>query len=282
MKPTLRGMRRILCSTLVVALGAMAVEAVAVVVAPTAVVLSDARPAGAISLYNPSARPEEVSVEAVFGYPTTDERGGLYLLLDEEGGDTRAASGWIEALPRRLVVPPGERRTVRLLGRPPAGIPEGEYWSRLVVTSRGQRLPVGGVTDSSSVQVGLDLEVRTIIALTYRKGEVTTGVDVHGFAPEMRSDSLVFRPDLKRRGNGAYIGLMEVLLTDEAGEEVGRWREQVAVYRTYHRRYAYDVASLPPGRYQLRLRLSTEREDVPAGDRLDTEPLTVSAAVTKP
>jgi P pilus assembly chaperone PapD len=262
-------------------LGGLVAEAVAIVVAPTAVHLSDRSPSAAITLYNPSTNPEEVSVETVFGYPTTGEEGGVLLHLDPESTDPRSAAGWIQALPRRLVVPPGQRRVVRLLARPPAGTPDGEYWTRLVLTSRGQSIPVSGTPDTAQVQVGLDLEVRTIIALTYRKGAVTTSLRVDDFAPEIRGDTLVLRPDLVRGGEGAYIGRLEVLVLDGDGVEVGNWSEQVAVYRAYRRRLTYDVSDLAPGVYRVVLRLSTDRDDVPVEARLQTTPLELTAEVVK-
>lgn len=277
-----RILRRSILWLAVLVVGVTARGVMAIVVAPTAVYLSDRRPASAITLYNPSTDPEEVTVEARFGYPTTDADGKLLLHLDPgPDEDPRSAAGWIQALPRRLVVPPGERRVVRLLARPPQGLEDGEYWTRLMLTSRGQMIPVAGVPDSSDVQVGLDLEIRTVIAVTFRKGEVTTGLDVGGFEPRIDGDSLIVRPDFVRRGEGAYIGTLDFTLVDASGSEVAAWNELVAVYREYRRRYAYDVSSLPAGDYSLRLRLTTEREDVQPTDRLQTAPLELSALVRR-
>ena len=272
---------RALTLTVVLCLGALLTEAVAIVVAPTAVYVTDREPAAAITLYNPSNDPEEVTVETLFGYPTTDADGRLYLHVDSVGSDPRSAAGWIQALPRRVVVPPGERRVVRLLARPPAGTPDGEYWSRLVLTSRGQRLPAPG-GDTAQVSVGLSMQVRTIISLTYRKGEVSTSVSIQDFQPEIQGDTLVMRPSLVRGGEGAYIGDMDVRLFAADGSEAATWSEQVAVYRDYSRRYAYDVSSLPPGTYRMVLRLTTERDDIPAADRLVADPVEVTAVVVRP
>ncbi len=274
--------RRTLPLTLLFLVASLASEVMAIAVAPTAIYLSDDRPAEAITLYNPSATPEEVTVEAVFGYPTTDEEGRVLLHVDSLSQDPRSAAGWIQVLPRRLVVPPEQRRVVRLLAKAPPGTSDGEYWARLVFTSRGQRLPVAGVPDSSGVQVGLDLEVRTIIALSYRKGAVRTGLRVDDFRPRIEGDSLVVRPDFVREDEGAYIGRLEFSLRDVNGGELRSWTEQVAVYREYHRRYAYAVSDVPTGTYRLFMRLSTERDDVAQADRLPSIPLELSEEVVRP
>ncbi len=278
MKP--RILLRILAWTALLQVGALASEALAIVVAPTAIYLRDGDAAEVIHLFNSSTEVEEVTVETVFGYPATTEDGRLRMEFPE-GEDERSAADWIQVLPRRIEVPPGERRALRILARPPAGTPEGEYWTRVILTSRGRKLPVEGA-ESPGIQVGLGLTVRTVIALTYRHGEVTTGVTVAGLAPEVVGDSLVFRPDLRREGNGAYIGRMDVDLVDARGETVRSWVEQVAVYRAYHRRYAYGVDGLPPGEYRLRLRLGTDREDISEEDRLPAPPVEVSAPVIVP
>jgi hypothetical protein len=274
--------RALILGGLVIA-GFLVTEAVAIVVAPTAVYMSHRSPSASVTLFNPGTVPEEVSVEAVFGYPATDEDGNIYLLVAEDSAsDPRSAAPWIQAFPRRVVVAPGARQIIRVVGRPPADLPEGEYWSRLVFTSRGQQIPVGGVPDTMDIRIGLNLEVRTIIASTYRKGDVHTGVRVEELDPVLRSDSLVIMPRLVREGNAAYIGQLEVRLEDPAGATAAEWQAQVAVYRELQRRLAWDVSHLPSGRYTLRLRLATDRDDIPREHRLATEPVERVLEVVKP
>lgn len=275
-------MRRISIGLAAACMALLVSDLPAVVVAPTAVYLTDAQPSAAINLYNPSSVPEEVEVGAFFGYPATDADGNIYLEMGAGDADVRSAAGWVQALPRRLVVPPGERRVVRVLARPPAGTPDGEYWARVVLTSRGQTLPMSGIADSARVQVGLNLEVRTIIALTYRQGPIETGVSIERFAPQIVGDSLVVRPGFDRTAEGAFIGRVRVALEGPDGEPVRSWEEQIAVYGPYDRRYAFDVSDLPAGSYRAVLRLDTAREDVPEGHRLRFEPVEYVAEVSRP
>lgn len=260
---------------------AMVGQVVAIVVAPTAVYMTDADPAAAVTLYNGSDRAEEVRVETIFGFPVTTDSGTVELFTDTVGADPRSAADWIQALPRRLVVPPGERRVVRLLARPPADASDGEYWARLVFEARGQELPVGGVDDTTEVSVGLDLQVRTIIAATYRKGDVRTGVSIEDFEPRIESDSLVVRPRFVREGNAAFIGRFEARLIDAGGRTVRSWDANVAVYEDHHRRWAWDVADVAPGSYEVLIRMSTERDDIAPGDRLPAVPVVRTAPVQR-
>lgn len=257
-------------------------ESPAIVVAPTAVFMTADDPSARVTLYNPSETPEEVTVESVFGFPATDAEGNLFLHEadpEDAGADRRSAAEWTRAFPRRLVMPPGERRVVRFLARPPADLEDGEYWARIVFTSRGQRVPVGEAADTGDVRASLDLEVRTVIAAVFRKGEVQTGVRIEELAPRLDGDTLELRPRFVREGEAAYVGRLEVALLDQSGETVREWTEQVAVYREYHRRYRYRVDGLPPGDYRVRLRLTTDRDDVPREHRLPTRPVVATSGV---
>ncbi len=265
--------------TLALGAGLLVIEAGSVVVAPTAVYLDHQTRASSVVLYNPGTEPEEVTVEAVLGYPTTGDDGTLYLHLEEEAQDPRSAAPWIRAFPRQVVVGPGERRTVRLLGEPPADLPDGEYWTRLIFTSRGQSLPVDAPPGAGGVQVGLDLEVRTVIAATYRKGAVATGLEVVGFEPRQEEGALRFRSRLERSGTAAWIGLLQLELRNAQGAAVQAWEEQVAVYDRYDRAFAFPLETLPPGTYQLHARFTTDREDVPEAFRLEAPDVVLTAEV---
>jgi len=247
----------------------LAGEAFSIVVAPTSVYMEAGSPSANLTLFNPSSVPEEVTIEAVFGYPTTDADGTLGLFLEEGSGDPRSAAGWIRAYPSRVVVPPGGRQVVRLLAEPPTGLEDGEYWTRLVVTSRGQRIPTEGAGDSPDVHVGLSLEVRTVIPATFRKGELSTGVTVDDLEPRVEDGTLILRPRIERQGSAAFIGHLNVALIDTSGEVVREWMEQLAVYRDYHRLLRYPVSDLAPGDYDLRLTITNaDRDDVPRSYRL--------------
>ncbi len=280
----MRNVRILLALILAVAIGLLAPGARSIVVAPTAIYIKASDPTASLTLFNPSGAPEEVTIDAVFGYPATDAEGTLRLVIDEDSEDPASAAGWIRAFPARVVVPAGGRQVVRLLVEPPAGVPDGEYWARLVVTSRAAVAPGGDAgPEEAGVRIGLDLEVRTLVPLTFRKGPVETGLRLDELAPEITGDTLRLRPRLVREGNAAWIGLLTLELIDGEGAVLERWTEQVAAYREYERALAYPVSGLPPGDYRLRVRLATEdRTDVPADHRLPSAPLERTVVVARP
>ena len=243
----------------------VALAAQGVMVAPHAVFIDHRLRSGSVLLYNPGTEPVEVTISTIFGYPVTDSTGAITLrTVDAPDSTVPSALAWIQAFPRRLTVAPRERQTVRLLARPPAGLADGEYWLRMVIAAQAGRVPISGVTDTTAIQVGLTLEVRTIIGVNYRKGPVTTGLALSQLRAHIVADSLITRARLERRGNAAFIGTIRQTLLDSAGRVVQSYQSPIGVYVAMEPRLAN---LLPPprlrrGHYWLRYEVATEREDL--------------------
>jgi hypothetical protein len=243
-----------------------------VMVAPHAVFIDHSQRSGSVLLYNPGTEPVEVTISTIFGYPTTDSAGGIK--LDTLPADSAvSALAWIQAFPRRLTVGPRERQTVRLLARPPIELPNGEYWLRLIIAAQAGRVPITGVADTTAIQVGLKLEVRTIIGVNYRKGPVTTGLSLSNLRAQLAGDSVITRAKLERRGNAAFIGMVRETIVDSTGavraQRIGdslitSYQSPIGVYFTMEPRLASAIPApgLPRGRYWLRYEVVAEREDL--------------------
>jgi hypothetical protein len=168
---------------------------------------------------------------------------------------------------------PGQRQVVRVIARPPAGLPDGEYWARALVRARGGVPPIE--EQRGDVAVQLDVETVMVVAVNYRNGDVRTGVEITGASAGPASDSLgEVRVDLRRTGNAAFLGRIAVELLDDRGRVLGEADEIVAVYRDLYKRVR---VLLPPGSkpFKARIRLDTERDDLPPGGALPMEPVTL-------
>ncbi len=265
-------MMRALGVAVIVALASGSLAAQGVMVAPHAVFIDHTQRSGSVLLYNPGTQAVEVTISTIFGYPTTDSTGGIR--LDTLPADSAtSALAWIQAFPRRLTVGPRERQTVRLLARPPIGLANGEYWLRLIIAAQAGRVPITGIADTTAIQVGLTLEVRTIIGVNYRKGPVRTGVTLSNLRAQVVGDSLITRSKIERHGNAAFIGMIRETLVDSTGavraQRVGdslvtSYQSPVGVYFTMEPRLASAIPApgLPRGRYWLRYEVVAEREDL--------------------
>ena len=286
-RPTLRPVlaaARLRASHLVLLLAALAVRALpaqAILVAPQGVVLDARARAGSVELYNPGDRASEVTLSTVYGHPVSTPEGEITLrIVESPDSAANSAAGFIDAFPRRLVLQPGQRQTVRLLARPPLGLAEGEYWARLVVAARdaGERTAADS-TAGDGVRIGLSLEVRTIIAVNYRVGALRTGVALGTPEVTTTADSVIVRVPMQRTGTAAWIGTTTVRLEDAAGAVRAEQLLQTAVYTALSPRWAFARAALPAGPLTVTVRATSDRPDVVQATHLRAAPARVDAPV---
>lgn len=255
------------------------------VIAPHTIFIDNRVRSAAVELYNPGTDPIEADLSVFFGYPVSDSLGQFDLKIVENPDSTLpSAAAWIQAFPRKIVIGPQRTQTVRLLGRPPAGIPDGEYWARLKVSVMAGQVPVQGTPDdTAAVQVNLNLQVNTVLPVLYRKGAVSTGLKITALSmARVGPDSLVVNTALEREGNAAFLGVLRAAVVDSAGNLVAQGKIPMAVYFTMQPRMFLSSPRLPAGRYKLRVELASEREDLPPASLLPITPVTDSIEVTLP
>ncbi len=270
------------CVPILVIAGLMAAgPAVAgTLVYPHALFTSDEEPSTVFFVQNSGQVAAEAEVALSFGYPASDSLGDVHIALIENPAPADpSAAAWIRALPRRMLVQPGGLQAVRVLAQPPDDLPPGEYWCRVIVTARDLKPPRMQAVNGE-IQVGLQLETRTIISFSYRRGEVATGVRLTGFRATAVDDAVVADLTLARLGNAAYLGRISLELYDERGGLAGQWDRVIAVYYDLHRSLRCPVAGLQPGRYILRMALTTDRADIPQEDVIAAEPLEISTELS--
>lgn len=252
----------------------------AVLVAPHALFLGDRHRTGEVYLVNQSSTAEEVELEFQFGYPEADSAGGMRVrLIPEPEAGAPSAAGWLRAFPRRLRLEAGQRQAVRIQATPPADLPNGEYWSRLIVTSRQERRPTLAGADSA-VRAGVSFELRTITSVTYRNGPVQTGIRLDSLRGDLAADTLTAWLGLTRSGTAAYLGSVTFALLDARDRPVRQWPSgPIAVYYSLLRRYALPMDSVPPGSYRLRVTVSTKRDDLAPEQVLPADPIQATVVV---
>lgn len=276
-----RNLRGLLAVAIVAGLGLTPAVIKAIYVNPTAVFIDHATGHGEVTVGNSSEVPEEVSIELQFGFLDTDSAGTPFVrLLEDPGPQFPSAAEWIRPFPRRVRLMPGDQQVIRLLATPPDDLPDGEYWSRLIVTSRSASMPLA--TGDTAVSLGVNLQIRLVTSLIYRKGLVTTGIRLSDVVASAAGDSLVVRAKMEREGNGVYLGRANIEVLDSTATPVRTWSTPLAVYYPITRRFALPLESLEAGKYEVRIRLVTERPDMPEGRVLPAPPVAASIPVHVP
>lgn len=240
-------------------LGAGAAALRAVSVSPMSVFMSHTNRTGTITLYNPNPLPEEIDISFAFGYPQSDSTGEVTVALSDAAPEGEpSAVPWLRAFPRRLVLQPGQQQVVRILAQPPAGLEDGEYWSRVLVTATGGRPPVEQQVEPN-VRVAISMRTVTVASLNYRKGSLSTGVNVTRANALRTADSLQVTLDMERLGEAAYLGRVRIELLDAAGNTVHQEEDVLAVYRTLRRRFTTAAAD---NVVRVRYTLDNERPEL--------------------
>ncbi|MFL5496682.1 MAG: hypothetical protein ACJ8DC_20060 [Gemmatimonadales bacterium] len=278
----MRTARVIGSATLLLALLPVCAVAQSLMVASPAIVIDEQSRTGTLTLINDGITPVEVSVSTFCGYPVTDSIGRMYLRTFATPDDTMpCAAKWIQSFPRRLRIDAKSRATVRLLVTPPPDLPPREYWARVMAAATGGQVRIGGLPDSA-IQATLNVEIRSVVGLFYRRGNPSTGVTLDALRASPMADSLVGRVLLTRQGDAAFVGSLKASLSDTTGKVRSRGQLPLGVYYTLEPRFALPTAGLPAGRYTLSVEAVSSRPDLPADMLLPIVPVHQTVEVMLP
>ncbi|HSJ14435.1 MAG TPA: hypothetical protein VK939_08465 [Longimicrobiales bacterium] len=254
-------MRAALVAVLLLIAGAAATRAVSV--SPMSLFLDHRTRAGSMTLYNPNPHPEEIEISFAYGYPQSDSAGEVTVpLVAVAPAGEPAATPWLRAFPRRLVLQPGQQQVVRVLAQPPADLPDGEYWSRVLVTAVGGQ---PAVEQQVRPDVSVAITMRTIVvgSLNYRKGTLTTSAIVTGSDARATGDGVQLTLDLERGGSAAWLGRVRLRLEAADGRVLAEQEDVLSIYRTLRRRFTFPLASAADARgARVRYVLETERPEL--------------------
>ncbi len=106
--------------------------------------------------------------------------------------------------------------------------------------------------------------MRTVIALSYRKGNVTTGLAVSDSRAQVPGIDLPLEigMNLERQGEGVFIGTLKWQLQNAEGQTEAESDGAARRHHTPAPRLRSSVGKLPAGRYTLATELVSERDDL--------------------
>ncbi len=219
---------------------------------------------GSMIVQNESLEPYEISISFIFGYPISDSLGNRTMNYEQNPTDEMPSiNNWVKAFPKKFILKPKERQTVRLMIRPPMGIAPGTYWTRIVTSSS----PVESAVDSSTngVSAKLKFVLNQVTTAIYRKSEAITNLSISD--PKIILDTnntyQILYP-LKREGNSPFFGFFNLKIYDEMDQIVIDERDYLSVYFDLIRNYLLPNEIVKSGKYRAEMEIEfNEKEDIP-------------------
>lgn len=216
--------------------------------------------------------------------------GGLYQLGNLPTTVTtdrlQPASSFLRWSPRRVTLLGSESQTVRIMARPPEGLPDGEYRSHFMVVSvppvSEQGLTIEqatGQTSTGSGDIGVTITPRfgLSIPIIVRVGQTTLDVTLSSPRVTRVAEGTFIEVDVNRSGTRSAYGDLEVTAPGFAGpvavaRGVGVYPEIDSRHVILRLAEGVDPARLVPG---LRLAIRFVDDDVTPGQTLAQQDFTV-------
>lgn len=226
-----------------------------------------------VNISNPSDQDVEVWIDIKYGYHMSDDTGKLINLTpDTLLADDRSAAGWLSVYPVRFTLGPRGSQVVRIVTSPPPGVIAGEYWSRIIVSSKNlQRPKVKGKTGFTS---SMEIITSTSLPYHYRHVAANTGLQLlRPIETNIETNSVRLLLPMRRTGNASFWGVVSSRFVNSAGRVVYTQENKLVVYKDYIFAIRYDKAKLPPGSYTIELTVKAERGDINRSHLLPIEPV---------
>lgn len=247
-----------------------------ILVAPTVVFISDLNRTGRLEVQNTSNEPREVTIRLAYGLPQSDSVGNVFVQLQDSNiTDPRSAVDWVKPFPRKVLVPPNGTQVIRLVARPPQGLADGEYWARIVVTSREGASQLPAIQGEEQIATRLNMVMQTAIMLKYRTGDCATRIEIGESRAALTEAGAEIMLGLENKGNASYMGVLHCKVSDADGKAVAQREFNIAVYDRLTRRVDLEFdRSLFRAPFTANLKVTSEgrtdvaREDMLAGNEV--------------
>ncbi len=243
---------------------------------PASVFINDKTNIESINISNRGENPVEVNVRFEFAYPGYDEHGNMVSVTNDSLAEKRhSIIENLRAFPRSFLIKPGSQQLVRLHVRPMRDRADGIYWARIIVSSSATAADIETATDAESVGTRINFVFNQNIPVFYRKGNVSTGLEVLNVTNQEENDQLVSVARLRPKGNAPYNGSVTAMILDSNGKVVAEHRTINVLYFEALRRVTipFPEEGLPSGNYTLELLFETRRRDISPLNLVQAEPL---------
>lgn len=286
-------------------------------VSPHLVVFTPSTRTATLEFSNEGSRPTEADVEVQFGYTYWQNEDTTLVPahgVRQHGRDTviynprpkdRSAVQWLSGMPTHIALGPHEKRQVTLRINPPANLPDGEYYAR-VVTLVGAHAKRAAVSQDVKQAYRYPLKgwelpvIRDSVRVFYRQGPQTMGLKVVRAKAKLDPSNepptddevdvgmhpLQVMMQLQLTGTTHFEGIFRMSYVSENGDEIQLTASEgaaVSLHRDGIIRWVAQTDHLPLGhKYHLRLRLFATQDEFPEAQRLPMQPIDIELPIYIP
>jgi len=245
-----------------------------VVLAPTAVYMSDAQRTATFLVVNNTTEDKDVVLKFQFGYPVADTNGNVRVeYTDSITARQFSCSEWVTMFPRKFRLAVGARQIVRLTARMPVGLEEGMYWTRLVTSTSAAG------SDQTTDQVGarVNLSVHQVVPVMVKRGKPSVQL-VSAAMKLVRMENARLAPALAvtAAGKGPFVGTAQLTLRRNSEDPIVR-EVPLSVYFSTVKRLADVFPKLSAGTWTVSVKLTSGKQDIDTDFFADCEPLVTTA-----
>ncbi|MEX1213059.1 MAG: hypothetical protein WEA36_09455 [Balneolaceae bacterium] len=263
---------RMVTTALLFILWALPVQA-QVSISPTSIFLQDRAPFANVIVSNGSSDAQEVSIRFDFGYSVSDEGGNVSMSYPDEENE-QDLTDHLNAFPRNFILEPGQRQTIRIAVRGLNQEEDGTYWSRVRILASPMAPPLEAMADQQTVSARININFEQVIPVSFRKGNVTTGVTLHEIDFQQEGpENGHFLIHMEREGNSPFVGSVTTRIRDARGRQVLEQMSNISLYYELNRRFPVDLAELPAGDYEVTVLVRSDRRDISSGNLIQVEPI---------
>lgn len=230
---------------------------------PRRIVLDQRQRIASVGIYNKTAHDGDYEISVADMMMT---REGRLIPLDNlpaglSASEVKTASEMLRWSPRRVMLPGSEAQTVRVMARPPAGLPDGEYRAHFSVVSIPDTIDEGfsiddavNGTDAGAGNVGVTIRPRFGISIPVimRIGQTTLEVELDDVALVDTGQGKVLALTIARSGTRSAYG--DVVVTAPGQDEPFVIARGIGVYPEIDSRDVrlpinpdFDLSKLQPG-----------------------------------
>ncbi len=245
------------------------------IVAPTSVFIEKNQPIATVILVNQTSDVREVDLQMRFAYPDLDSSGTMFINYEprEEKG-VYSLIKWTKVFPRRMTLAPGERQNVRIMVRPPAGLPDGAFWGRLMVVSRTNvELQTEG---TQQVGAQLDFSIAQVVPVLFKHDAPTPQLSLGDHKVDFEDDKVILSHAISCELHPPFYGSATCTLKNSSGEVVRSITAPAAVFFDNVKQFAFERDQLLPGLYTVDFELSPQREGLEDRFVIAMDPLSTS------